>query len=55
MRAALIGAVIAAVVIGAFVVGQMRGDEPSGQFQQIGEQIDEGLNDAGREIEDATD
>lgn len=66
MRAALIAAVVAILVVGAFVIGEMNKDEPAGQFQQLGESVDEGVNDAGeaiqegvndaeRAVEDATD
>lgn len=56
MRAVVIGGVVAVLVVGAFLIGANGGfDDPAGPAEELGQAIDEGVNDAGRAIEDAAD
>lgn len=56
MRAILIGGVVAVVVVGAFIFGANYEDSASdGQLEQLGEQLDEKVNDAQRAVEDSVD
>lgn len=57
MRAILLGGAIAVLAVGIFLVGEDRGwfEDPQGPAEQVGEAIDEGVNDLERSAEDATD
>ena len=56
MNGLIVIAAAGLLAVGAFYIGMNYDEEPnSGPAQELGEKIDETLNDAARKLEDATD
>ncbi|MGP1256919.1 MAG: hypothetical protein ACTS10_21055 [Kiloniellales bacterium] len=51
MRPVVIGGLVAAAIIAAFVIGLLIAEEDKGPLERAGERIDEAVEDAGEGLE----